>query len=115
MKRNKLLINESQYYKIKFFILENEVYASSVKNIVRNLVKNYEPVIDPEQKGIEYFDTMKINKKISGEMISPSDLLTYLKFSYPNYNPEFIKQVINDWFYGKIDGDFNLSKNVSIF
>ena len=115
MKRRKLLINENQLLKIKFFILENEVYKSNIKNIIRNLVKNYEPVINPERKGVEFYDELKINKKIDNTIISPGELLTYFMFNYPNYNPEFIKTVITDWYFDRIDDDFNLSSNVSIY
>lgn len=114
MKRN-ILITETQLAKIKFFILENEVYANNIKIILKDLVHNYEPVVDAKYNGIEYFDQLNINKKVDNKRISPKDLLDYFIYAYPNYNPEFIKTVISDWYFDKLTDDLTLSKNVPIF
>ncbi len=88
-----------------------------VKQLHDTLKNAYEPSSAIFREGGEYFTKGTILNKVDEKMVSPSDVLEYLrlKFKFPdndNVN-EALKTVIEDWYNGKIDHSYRLSKNVS--
>lgn len=107
----KIIITERQASLIKSNILENKDYDSILTKILGDINTNYEPELSTYRKGGEYFEKPMIKIKADGELITPKDLLHYLKFKY-KINDGFLRQVILDWINGDIK-DNKLTKNVS--
>lgn len=115
MRRNIILINESQYDMLKKHINESQVFTKMVKVIITELLKNYEPIVVNELDGMDYKSKLKVKKKVDGEEISLKALLGYLGTKYSGVSKEFLRQVITDWINGDIGEDFSLTKNVSLY
>ena len=64
------------------------------------------------REGGEYFEKPMIKIKVDGESITPKALFEYMSYKY-KFNPAFIKQLITDWMFGRIE-DNRLTKNVSL-
>jgi hypothetical protein len=108
-----LLITEQQMVSLANYIMAEGRSHDAVGLISDDLSRNYEPAVGTYKKGGEYFDKPMINKKVDGEMISPKDLLEYLKYKHKDLNEEFLEQIIRDWVDGNLD-DNQLSKNVKM-
>ena len=54
-----------------------------------------------------------IKNKINNEPIELGELLAYMENKF-KFSHAFIKQVINDWYFGRIGHDGQLTKNVSL-
>ncbi len=111
--KKKLIITESQLESLKRNIQEGEVFSRMVGRIKKDLDMNYEPMIGVMRKGGEYSEEPMVKIKIDGETITPKALFDYIKFKY-KMGDDFIKQVISDWMFGKIDDTNRLSKNVAL-
>ena len=111
--KKKIIITESQLKMLKVSIAENAVHSNLVKQIKTELDKNYRPIEKFVRQGGEYFEKQMIEVLADGEAITPKSLYEYLKYKY-KVSDEFIKQIINDWVYGKIDDNFTLSKNIPL-
>jgi hypothetical protein len=109
----KLIIKESQLVMLTKFIEEGTRHESCVKRVVDDLNSNYTPAVGTFKKGGEYHDTQMITNEVDGELIEPAALLDYLKYKY-EYSDEFLKQVMNDWYSGKLKNSYVLSKNVKV-
>jgi hypothetical protein len=109
----KIKITEGQLERLKKNIVEGAVHSNLVKQIKLELDKNYRPVDKFVRQGGEYFEKKMIEVLADGELITPKSLFEYMKYKY-KLNDEFIKQVITDWTFGKIDDDYGLSKNISL-
>lgn len=112
MKR-KIKITENQLEMLKGVLTENSVHSNLVKQIKSELDSNYKPIEKFVREGGEYFEKPMVEVLADGEVITPKSLFEYLKFKY-KINDNFIKQVISDWMYGKIDDSFSLSKNIPL-
>lgn len=111
----KIKITEAQGRMLtKFQFNESKDFELMVKKVVDDLNLNYEPVVGTYRKGGEYFEKPIVNIKADGEKTTPKELYEYLKFKNKSVSSEFLKQVILDWLNGRIDGDYSLSKNVSL-
>jgi len=108
----KLIITESQLHAIKLHLNETEFHENLVHKIVTDLNTNYEPMIGIMREEGEYHEKPMIKIKVDGSEITVADLFKYLKKKY-NVGDGFLKQVIQDWMFGTLDGN-RLSKNVSI-
>jgi hypothetical protein len=109
---SKIIITEKQYRAIKTHILESGFLHQIVEKMKADLDRNYEPMVGVMREGGEYFEKPMIKIKADGEAITPKALFEYLSYKY-KFNPEFIKQLITDWMFGRIQ-DNKLSKNVSL-
>jgi len=97
------------------YVNENKDYEHMVKTIVDDIKLNYDMNLAAYRKGGEYFDKPMITVKVDGEMISPKDLLGYLRYKHKDLNVAFLKQIVQDWWNGKfINGNYDLSKNVAL-
>jgi hypothetical protein len=114
--KKRLIITESQLERLKTMLNENKTRNLIVKQLKGALDSNYEPIEKYVRKGGEYSPSVMVKVKVDDEEITLKDLLEYLdfKFKFKGENNEFLKQVISDWMFGKIDSDFNLSKNIGI-
>ena len=97
----------------KFELNESSDYDMIVKKIIDDVNLNYEPIVGTYRKGGEYFEKPVIKVKADGEIISPKDLLEYLKFKNKNVGLNLLKQIILDWINGDIK-EYSLSKNVGL-
>ncbi len=114
MRTNRILIKETQLPVIKKFIQESNLYDRNVKVILKDLMTNYEPAVEKKEYNNEFFEELRINKKINNEIISPADLLSYFKHKYNGLGTEFLTLVISDWYFNRVTDDLKLSKNVSL-
>lgn len=108
----KLIISEKQLKLIATYITESGNQTSIVKKIVKFLDSSYEPAIGTVKKGGEYHDKGMVKNTVNNDIISDAALLDYLKYKFEGLGDEFLKQVISDWFNGKLDKGTVLSKNV---
>ena len=109
MKR--IIISESQCKMLVNHISENN-QAKIVGKVARFLDSSYEPAIGTVRKGGEYYDKAMIKNVIDNKMINLKELLDYLKYKFEGLSEDFLKQIIRDWFNGKLEGSDSLSKNV---
>lgn len=114
MKKNIVIIKESQYKTLQKRLAESQMYTKNVKLILNDLVNNYEPIITPVGNGSEFTNEKRIKKKIDGSEINPAQLFDYYRGKFLGVSDEFIQQVIKDWFNGDIGDDLTLSRNVPI-
>lgn len=114
MKKNIVLIKESQYKTLQKHLAESQVYSRNVNVILSDLVRNYEPLITADNNGFEFNNQKQIKKKVDGSVINPAQLLDYYSSKFPDFNIDFIKQIISDWYNGKFGDDLSLSRNVPI-
>ncbi len=110
--KKKLKITESQLERLKLNIQEGEISTKIVERIKKDLDMNYEPTLGVMREGGEYSEKPMVKIKIDGETITPKALYEYLKFKY-KMGDEFLKQLIKDWMFGKIE-DNRLTKNVPL-
>jgi hypothetical protein len=109
----KIKITEQQFKKLEEILTENAVHTNLVKQIKTELDANYSPTIKFVRKGGEYTEKPMVLVLADEEVISPESLFEYMKYKY-KMNDEFIKQVISDWMFGRIDDNFTLSKNIAL-
>jgi hypothetical protein len=109
----KIKITEQQFKKLEEILTENAVHTNLVKQIKTELDANYSPTMKFVRKGGEYTEQPMVVVLADEEVISPESLFDYMKYKY-KINDEFIKQVISDWMFGRIDDNFTLSKNITI-
>jgi len=98
-------------------ILVNHINESNQSRIIAKVAKflssSYEPAIGTIRKGGEYHDKAMVKNIVNNETMQAKDLLDYLKYKFEGLGEDFLKQVIKDWFNGKLEGsDIRLSKNV---
>ena len=114
----KIKITEQQL-KMLTFVIKESSHKTIVKKISDMLTANYQPTSAIFREGGEYFDKGMIMNKTDEQLISPNDLLEYLRLKFAlkdNKNvTEALQTVIRDWYNGKIDHSYNLSKNVSFY
>lgn len=108
----RIVITESQLSRIKKIISEDNSHQILVQELVKDLDKNYEPMLGIMRENGEYFEKPMVKIKVDNRSITPYELYEYFKGKY-NLGESFIKQVISDWMYGRIK-DNMLSKNVPI-
>lgn len=109
----KVIISERQLELITNHILESGGHESIVKRIGEDLKLNYEPTKGTYKKGGEFFEQAMVTNKVNGEMMTVKSLFDYMKYKY-KLGDDFLKQVIDDWYNGRLQDSYNLSKNVSI-
>lgn len=107
----KIIITESQCEMLVKHIAENN-QAKIVGRIAKFLDSSYEPAVGTVRKGGEYYDKAMIKNVIDNKMMNLKDLLDYIKYKFEGLGEDFLKQVIRDWFNGKLEGSNSLSKNV---
>ena len=95
-------------------VLIESVQSIGIKAIKTYLDKFYKVSDGTYPIGGEFITKRMIEKTLDGEVIKPSDLLTYLKTKFPKYSDDFIKQVIIDWSNGDISYDYKLTKNIQM-
>ena len=110
--KKRLIISEGQLVRLKSLLNESEYHEVMVKEISSNLDSNYDRAEETYRDGNEYKKRLVFQVKDIGEVVTPHDLLEYLKLKY-EVGDEFLKQVITDWCDRNIV-DGMLSKNVSI-
>lgn len=110
--KQKLIISERQYNKLTKFINESNDYENMVNDIVEHLEMNYKKAIEKYRDGNEYKQRKVFEIKADGDLISPKDLVIYLKNKY-KVGEGFLKQLLDDWCDDKIK-DGKLSKNVGL-
>lgn len=110
--KQKLIISEAQYNNLEKYINETKMYEEMVNNIVNDLKMNYKKAIEKYRDGNEYKERKVFEIKADGDLISPKDLLIYLKSKY-KVGENFLKQLLDDWCDGKIK-DGTLSKSVAL-
>lgn len=110
--KQKLIISERQYIKLTEFINEHNAYENAVTEIVKHLEMNYKKALEKYRDGNEYKQRKVFEIKADGDIISPKDLLIYLKSKF-KVGEEFLKQLLDDWCDNKIK-DGRLSKNVAL-
>lgn len=95
---------------------ESRDYEMILKRVVDDLNLNYTPIAGTYRKGGEYFEKPMIKIEADGDMITPKELLVYLRYKNKNLSDAFLKQIILDWANGRFSGkkEYSLSKNVSI-
>jgi hypothetical protein len=112
----KIIITEQQLKMITLLIKESSqsVIVKQLHDVLKN---SYEPSSVIYREGGEYFNKAIILNKVDEKMVSPSDMQEYLRLKFnladnDNVN-EALQVVISDWYNGKIDHTYGLSKNVS--
>jgi hypothetical protein len=111
MKR-KLIISESQYKRLNKFLFENTRYATMVNTITDDLNRNYNKVIETYRENGEYKQRKSFEIIVDGQIISPKNLLEYLRKKY-EVGEGFLKQLLEDWCNNKIKDGF-LSKSIGL-
>lgn len=111
--KKRLIITEGQLGRLKLTINEGLVHSRLVKQMKEELDMNYQPIDKFVREGGEYFEHPMIMIKADEEVITPKNLLEYMKSKY-KVGDAFIKQVIQDWVDGKITDDYRLSKNIAL-
>lgn len=111
--KKKIIITEKQMALIVNLIKENNVQDRVLARIIEDLDLNYEPAMGVHEIGNEFYNTPMISKKVTGDTITPKDLYEYLDHKFNGLNKEFIKQVIVDWYHGRLQKGGRLSKNIS--
>jgi len=111
--KKKLIINENQLTHLADYILENN-HSRVVKGVVKYLKANYEPSKGTYKKGGEYHEEPMIKNLVNGELMTVKSLYEHIGFKYSGLSPLFLKQVIDDWYNGRIDDEYKLSKNVKV-
>ena len=109
----KVIISERQLELLTGYIVESNAKETLIKRIVDDLDMNYESTKGTYKKGGEFFEEAMIANKVNGEMMTGKSLLDYMKYKY-KLDDDFLKQIIDDWYKGKIDKTYTLSKNVSM-
>lgn len=109
----KLIINEKQLNGLANYLLENN-HERIVKLVVNYLEANYEPTKGTFKRGGEYHEEPMIKNLVNDEMMTVKSLYEHVLYKFEGINAEFIKQVIDDWYNGRIDDNFKLSKNVRV-
>lgn len=109
--KKKLIISEEQYQMLTNLVNEQTQHERVVKKVVEDLEKNYKKAIETYRDGNEYKEKKVFEINVDGDIISPRDLLEYLKDKY-DLGENFLKQLIEDWCDNKIK-DNRLSKNIS--
>ena len=128
--KKKLIITESQLERLKVILNEENTHASIVKQLKNELDSNYEPIEKYVRKGGEYSPTAMVKSLTDEEEISVKELYEYMKYKHgigdeaidetsdtPTKNKpskELLKQVIEDWMFGKISDDYSLSKLIPL-
>jgi len=110
--KKKLIISERQFDKLNKFINEDSHYGNMVGEIVDHLEMNYKKAIENYRDGNEYKTRKVFEIKADGDLISPKDLVTYIKSKF-SVGDSFVKQLIDDWCNNTIK-DGKLSKNVEL-
>lgn len=112
--KKKIIITERQMGLIVKLLKENSVHDRILGRMVEDLDLNYEPAMGTHEIGNEFYNTPLISKKVTGDTITPKDLFEYLDHKFQGLNKEFIKQVITDWYHGRLSEGGGLSKNVGV-
>lgn len=110
--KKKLIITENQLKMLTSVLSEGNHYNNVVNRIAEDLTKNYRKAVEHYRDGNEYRTRDVFEIIIDGQLISPENLLEYLKLKY-NYGENFLKQVIQDWCDDNIKDGF-LSKNIGL-
>jgi len=111
--KKKLIITNNQYVNLRKHINENKVYEDNINKIVKFLEANYNKVLEKYRDSNEYKNKKSFEIKADGDIITPKDLMIYLKNKF-KVGEGFIKQLLDDWCDNKIK-DGRLSKNTSLF
>jgi len=110
----KIIITESQYNKIIKPLIKEGDYHIVLDEVLDNLNKNYEMVTAIVKDYHDYNEQPRFKVKADDSIIEAKDILDYFKYSYHGVcGEEFLKQVIDDWYHGRIK-DGMLSKNITL-
>lgn len=107
----KLIISEEQFNRLNK-VIDEAAHNDMVSKIVSDLERNYKKALETYRDGNEYKQRKVFEIIIDGELISPSDLLKYLKGKY-EVSEDFLKQLLDDWCDGTIKDD-TLSTGVTM-
>lgn len=111
---SKIKITERQLSLLTSLIKEDSINNEIlVKQVSEYLTKYYKPTVGRFKKSGSYNDTPMFINKIDDEIISPENLLRHLKEKFTAIAPEYLSQIVRDWYDGKLNNDFLLSKNLS--
>jgi hypothetical protein len=112
MKR-RIIITEQQLSNLIGFLNETDEFNHFIMRILKDLKLNYEPAVASVSDGIEYSLQQLVTKKVDGEKATLQSVKNYLCTKNSDLNPEFVGQVIYDWYYGNInEKNPRLSRNV---
>lgn len=111
--KKKLIITESQMTRLQSRLITENYFATMVKTIKEDLDANYAPSQNFVNEGGEFHAMPMFEIRLTEEIITPKALYEYMLYKH-KMNEEFTKQVIRDWYDGKITEDFQLSKLVAI-
>lgn len=117
MKR-KLIVTKQQHERLMEtltrLVSEDSDLKFVVNEILADLNSNYKVVRSIHRGYDDYYEKNSIEVKFDGRVISPKQLLEYMKKKYSGICGEnFIKQLIKDWASGDIRNG-SLSKHVSL-
>jgi hypothetical protein len=112
----KIKITSEQLGLLSKLITEESNKEAMVSKMKKELSRSYEPTFGTQKKGGEYFDKPMIMNKVSNEMITDEAVYSYLKYKkdYDGLSEKFIKQVIRDWYGGKLEDTNTLTSNVAM-
>ena len=112
MSNKKIKINERQLEIIAGLIKEDLINNKIIiKQVSKYLNKYYEPSFGTHNEKGQYHNEPMILNKVDNELIHPKNLLRHLSDKF-KVESEFLSQIIRDWYDGKLEGDFLLSKNI---
>jgi hypothetical protein len=111
---NKIIITESQYNRLFKPLLKESHFNTVLGNVLEDLDKNYEKATAIVKDYRDYHEKPRFKVKVDDSLIDAKELLEYLKYKYHEVcGSDFLKQVIDDWYHGKIDNGY-LSKNITL-
>lgn len=113
MSKKRLIINEEQLKLITKVINEDNVNNKIIiKQVVDYLKKYYKPSYGTYKDKGGYNNIPMIQNQIDEELLPPENVLRHLKEKF-NVSPDFLAQIVRDWYDGKLNNEYMLSKNVS--
>lgn len=111
---NKIIITESQYTALVNRLISEGDFHIILNTVLDDLKNNYECVNAVVKDYHDYVEEPRFKVLVDGNIITPIDLLNYLKYKYHGICGEtFLKQVIDDWYHDRIKNGM-LSKNITL-
>lgn len=110
----KIIITESQYNSLLTSLINEGDFHVILNRVVEDLDTNYESVTAIVKDYHDYKEEPRFKVKADNSIATASAILDYFKYKYHGVCGEgFLKQVIDDWYHGRIK-DGVLSKNITL-